>query len=303
MKVNVLTVLSIHFLFVRQMITIWFFFDMCRQRSPKYLSFVSKHLCLKSAIIWCVFVFKMFCKYYLIFTIISIICFKINANHSKGIHSYFLTVLSIDLITFWKIAPKLANFVSFKNQTIGSILQLFCTVEEGSFPVFFEWLKNSKSLNPSPGVNHKIENLRISSTLTIESITRSDQGNYTCVVKNPFGSDSQNIVLNIKGMFLDIWYPLDLILTSDWKQIFLKILKLIIEIIFIFNLDDIMLNWISVILSAFLVKSLSFESISETLSLILVQKVAKYLQIVCILWSNVYCQPLLVFISFSVIVS
>ena len=90
--------------------------------------------------------------------------------------------------------------VSYKNQTIGSIFQVFCTVEEGSFPVFFEWFRNSKTLNSSPEVNYRIENSRISSTLTIEKIARSDQGNYTCVVKNPFGSDAQNVVL-IKGMF------------------------------------------------------------------------------------------------------
>ena len=93
-----------------------------------------------------------------------------------------------------------------KNQTIGSIFQIFCTVQEGSFPVFFEWFKDSKSLKPSPDFNYKIEISKISSTFTIESIDRNDHGNYTCVVKNTFGSDSQNVFLNIKGLFkLLLW--------------------------------------------------------------------------------------------------
>ena len=43
---------------------------------------------------------------------------------------------------------------------------------------------------------------RMSSTFTIEKIDKKDQGNYTCAVKNQFGSDSQNVILNIKGMFV-----------------------------------------------------------------------------------------------------
>ncbi len=86
-----------------------------------------------------------------------------------------------------------------KNQTIGSNFQMLCTVEEGTLPVFFEWFKNSKLLKTN--VNYKIEISRVSSTLTIENVKENDQGNYSCIVKNPFGTDSQNVLLNIKGMF------------------------------------------------------------------------------------------------------
>ena len=98
-------------------------------------------------------------------------------------------------------APKLANIVSHKSQTIGSYFQVVCSIEEGSLPIFFEWFKNSKSLSAVPGVNYKIENSKRSSTLSIESININDAGNYSCVAKNPFGSDGHNIVLNIKGLF------------------------------------------------------------------------------------------------------
>ena len=90
---------------------------------------------------------------------------------------------------------------SKKSQTIGSVFHISCNIEEGSHPIFFEWFKNAIPLKSSPEVNYKIENSRLFSTLTIESIEMSDSANYSCFAKNSFGSDSHNIVLNINGMF------------------------------------------------------------------------------------------------------
>ena len=89
---------------------------------------------------------------------------------------------------------------SKKNQKIGSNFQVLCTIEEGSHPIFFEWFKNSVTLKPSPEVNYKIENSKLSSTLLIESINLRDAANYSCFAKNSFGSDSTHIVLSIDGM-------------------------------------------------------------------------------------------------------
>ena len=91
--------------------------------------------------------------------------------------------------------------ISKKSQTIGSVFQITCTIEEGSHPIFFEWFKNSVPLKSSPEVNYKIENSKFSTTFLIESIERSDSANYSCFAKNSFGSDSHNVVLNINGMF------------------------------------------------------------------------------------------------------
>ena len=91
--------------------------------------------------------------------------------------------------------------VTDRNQKIGSVFQVLCTIEEGSHPIFFEWFKNSVSLKPSPEVNYKIENSMFSSTLLIKSINLRDAANYSCFAKNSFGSDSTHIVLNINGMF------------------------------------------------------------------------------------------------------
>ena len=99
------------------------------------------------------------------------------------------------------LAPKLIKLGSQRNQKIGSVFQIFCNIEEGSHPIFFEWFKNSVPLKPSPEVNYKIENSRLFSTLSIESIEMSDSANYSCFAKNSFGLDSTHILLNINGMF------------------------------------------------------------------------------------------------------
>ncbi len=99
-----------------------------------------------------------------------------------------------------KIGPKLGPYLSHKNQTEGSYFQLFCTVQEGSLPLFFEWSNNGHSIKANPDVNYKIDNFERSSTLTIPKINRKDTGNYTCIVRNAYGTDSQNVLLTVKGM-------------------------------------------------------------------------------------------------------
>ena len=141
---------------------------------------------------------------FIIFITLPIIFIQsINCDEGSGNSSS----ITKKLFYFWNIcfilAPKLGYFVKTlnKNQTIGSIFGVFCTLEEGSLPVFFEWFKDSKPLKSNPNVNYKIEITTTSSIFSISSVASTDQGNYTCAVKNPFGSDSQTVILNIKGMF------------------------------------------------------------------------------------------------------
>ena len=98
------------------------------------------------------------------------------------------------------LAPKLNAISNEKTQDEGANFQMFCSVEKGSEPFFFEWSKNGQTLRPSPDVKYRIENSKISSTLTIENVAKSDAGNYSCLVKNGVGSDSQNVLLKVKGL-------------------------------------------------------------------------------------------------------
>ena len=92
--------------------------------------------------------------------------------------------------------------MTHKNQTEGSYFQIFCTIQEGSLPLFFDWSKNGQTIKATPDVNYKIDKFDRSSTLTIAKIDRRDSGNYSCVVRNAFGSDFQNVLLTVKGMSL-----------------------------------------------------------------------------------------------------
>ncbi|CAG2109696.1 unnamed protein product, partial [Medioppia subpectinata] len=94
-------------------------------------------------------------------------------------------------------APKLAKHVSHKTQPIGTYFQIFCNLESGSLPVFYEWLRNGQTLRSGPDVNYKIENFKKFSTFSIDDIGRSDSANYTCLASNGFGSDNISVVLSI----------------------------------------------------------------------------------------------------------
>ena len=183
-------------------IKFWFFFNMCRFISAKIVWVLSKNTTIpKSAIIF-TFVYlnvqnvsQNSLNFYYYFDIEIWVPFKWVKRYKNWKRLKFISNL-FDL----KIAPKLGDIIRQKNLTIGSHFQVYCAVEKGSLPVFFEWFKNSNSLKPSPDVNYKIEFTKISSTLIIENVEINDQGNYTCIAKNPFGSDSKIVLLNIKGM-------------------------------------------------------------------------------------------------------
>ena len=86
------------------------------------------------------------------------------------------------------------------NQIEGTKFRLFCSIQKGSSPLFFQWSKNDHILNSKPEVNYKIETSEELSIISIASVHRSDSGNYSCFVRNAFGTDSQNVVLNVRGI-------------------------------------------------------------------------------------------------------
>ncbi len=140
-------------------------------------------------------------NYFLFKSVFALLLFRIYASDLTGIENEIWFLFLIFNTDLWLIiVPKLGPYLSHKNQSEGSHFQLFCTVEEGSLPLFFEWSKNGQSLKANPEVNYKIENFEKFSTFTIPKIDRKDAGNYTCIVRNAFGTDSQNVLLTVKGM-------------------------------------------------------------------------------------------------------
>jgi len=81
-------------------------------------------------------------------------------------------------------------------------LRFYCSVLTGSKPLFFQWTKDGQLLNNSPQTNFKIENSEDQSIFKIVSVIRSDSGNYSCNVRNAFGTDSQSALLIVKGLVI-----------------------------------------------------------------------------------------------------
>jgi len=86
---------------------------------------------------------------------------------------------------------------------VGSPLTLSCT-SRGSPPDTFTWRKDSGPIVQSSNITA----LTYTSSLavfradySINNITTSDSGTYTCTVTNPIGSDNEIIIVTVVGEF------------------------------------------------------------------------------------------------------
>ena len=86
-----------------------------------------------------------------------------------------------------------------------SSLTLSCT-SRGSPPDTFTWMKDD---NPTVLQSTSINALNYTSTsavfradYSIDSVTASDNGTYTCTVTNPIGSDYSTITVIVNGKLL-----------------------------------------------------------------------------------------------------
>jgi hypothetical protein len=93
--------------------------------------------------------------------------------------------------------------ISHINQTEGTRVQIVCAIERGSSPLFFQWYKNDQILVSNPESNFKIDSSAEYSNFIIAKVRRIDSGNYSCLVRNTFGSDSQSVRLNVRGIKIE----------------------------------------------------------------------------------------------------
>lgn len=107
-------------------------------------------------------------------------------------------ILSLALVDSIEIAPKIQSVSAPKNIEAGNEVRLMCLVEKGSKPITFKWLRNEIELIAID--NRRINSIDDSmSLLTFTAIKGSDQGNYSCAVQNPAGSDVFQVELKVKG--------------------------------------------------------------------------------------------------------
>ncbi len=137
---------------------------------------------------------------------ISIILFilaDIHFTYGKGIN-YWKTFASLLKIKYKLFAiPEAPMLLPLPPQSVlteGLSFRLFCHSSAGTKPLFFHWNKNQQTLANSPESEYKIENNDDYSLFSIKSVDRSDSGNYSCVVRNEFGTDIKSAILYVKGL-------------------------------------------------------------------------------------------------------
>ena len=90
----------------------------------------------------------------------------------------------------------------------GSRLTLSCS-SRGSPPDTFTWRKDSDPILNSTSitiVTHTNTRAVFRANYSINSVTTSDSGTYTCSVSNPIGSDSETITVTVIGKHLCVNY-------------------------------------------------------------------------------------------------
>ena len=86
---------------------------------------------------------------------------------------------------------------------VGGPLTLSCT-SQGSPPDIFTWRKDNGPVLQSIAtpVTYTDTSAVFRANYSIDSVTTSDSGTYTCNVTNPIGSDSATITVTVMGKLL-----------------------------------------------------------------------------------------------------
>ena len=89
--------------------------------------------------------------------------------------------------------------ISALDVVIGSPLTLTCT-SSGSPPDTFMWMKDGVPITQSTSitaVNYTNTSAVFSTSYTLNNLSTSDNGTYTCLVSNPIGEDSHAITVHV----------------------------------------------------------------------------------------------------------
>lgn len=71
-------------------------------------------------------------------------------------------------------------------------------MHKGDLPVEISWLHNNSTLTDGDGIII-MKNKKVNS-LTIDSVSSENAGEYTCVAKNRAGSVTHSAILNVNGI-------------------------------------------------------------------------------------------------------
>ena len=104
--------------------------------------------------------------------------------------------------SFFLAGPRIVKFEFPLDLQVGQRTSVPCLVSSGSPPYKFEWIKDGLVISSNERTS--IGEFEGVSTLVIKETSIEDAGNYTCIAKNAFGSDSFTAKLTLKGKMYHI---------------------------------------------------------------------------------------------------
>ena len=123
---------------------------------------------------------------------------KLGVYFAVRSESFDLYILSLNHLSSLYTAAPVIDIPSSPNVTvnIGDSLTLFCT-SRGSPPDTFTWRKDNGPVlqSTTTPVTYNDNRAVFRADYSINSVTTSDSGTYTCTVTNPIGSDSTTITV------------------------------------------------------------------------------------------------------------
>lgn len=93
--------------------------------------------------------------------------------------------------------PELQKFFFQEDIVVGQRVSITCSVKQYMNNVSFRWLKNGKNIDTSDHV--RIKDDQEFSVLIIDSSNLDDEGNYTCLASNSYGTGKHTAYLSVKG--------------------------------------------------------------------------------------------------------
>uniref|UniRef100_A0A147BG62 Putative cell adhesion molecule n=1 Tax=Ixodes ricinus TaxID=34613 RepID=A0A147BG62_IXORI len=106
----------------------------------------------------------------------------------RGVFTLVLATTASSLLD----APVIQPFVPPTDVVTGLATKIFCSVQKGSRPLTFSWMKDGRV------IRNGVTSLEDYSTLTMDPVTAQSAGNYTCVVSNSAGTDRYTSTLEVK---------------------------------------------------------------------------------------------------------
>jgi len=135
-----------------------------------------------------------------------VIVFSIISSTTILLCCVFDAVSGFLLVFHISVPPRISPFYFEDGVTEGMRTQIMCTASQGDRPFNITWRKDSQPLghendSDAPWINVS-DYAPFSSILTINTVTSSHSGNYTCVVTNKAGVAEYTAQLSVTGNVL-----------------------------------------------------------------------------------------------------